>query len=619
MHIHTGLFDHMVLQRTAAQVSDASFSGECALEGTVRACVLQDGAVVPGFADRPVGEARLGRLTGRLQGVPVGGPYTIRLDVAPAGAGASAVIDDVLVGDVWMIAGQSNAQGFGNRCDAEPPHPLVRAYYMDDRWAVAEDPIHNLDAAVHPVHAALCGGPAPRSSAKGVGPGVSFGVEMQRRTGVPQGLIASAHGGTAMAQWDPALLQDGAACLYGAMLQRFQRNGGRMAGLIWYQGCSDVGGDGPDQYTARMQALIQALRTDCASPELPVVLAQLGRLFGTTTYLPAWNRMQDLQRRLAEHIPHCAVVPTIDLPLDDHIHIGGKGQQRLGRRMAQAMQVLTGDAPGACPPIEVAGVTVHFDRRTVTTKVMVEFANVTGELQAPGEPAGLMLVDDACATHVFHIALDGNRAILSTMLSPVEVRTRQLYHGYGMAPYCNITDAAGRALPVFGPLPLPQLTAVTPFVQMLRVSPIFPLAGPFEAVAYPQDLAGLELATRTFATILCDRYQEIRAYPGPGILYYACRLQCAEPMAVQLLLGYDGPVTVWLDGRRCFQDPRGTVPATPDAEQIPLHLTAGLHELLLAQGTLAGNAWGIFLRAQRTDQGQEARTPAPGPLPEFLG
>ena len=40
--------------------------------------------------------------------------------------------------------------------------------------------------------------------------------EMLRRTGVPQGLIACAHGGTSMAQWSPKLKRLGGDSLYGA-------------------------------------------------------------------------------------------------------------------------------------------------------------------------------------------------------------------------------------------------------------------------------------------------------------------------------------------------------------------------------------------------------------------
>ena len=63
---------------------------------------------------------------------------------------------------------------------------------------------------------------------------------MHRVTGIPQGIIACADGGTSMQQWDPARKSEGGKSLYGATLRRVQKNGGKVAGVIWYQGESDA-------------------------------------------------------------------------------------------------------------------------------------------------------------------------------------------------------------------------------------------------------------------------------------------------------------------------------------------------------------------------------------------
>lgn len=65
----------------------------------------------------------------RLQGIPVGGPYTVTLD------GQSYA--DIYVGDVWLLGGQSNMAGVGHttlRDCADLGDPTVRAFYMTDRW-----------------------------------------------------------------------------------------------------------------------------------------------------------------------------------------------------------------------------------------------------------------------------------------------------------------------------------------------------------------------------------------------------------------------------------------------------------------------------------------------------
>ena len=70
-------------------------------------------------------------------------------------------------------------------------------------------------ACVDPVHVDLGvvrGGPP--DTVRGVGPAVAFAQEMFRRTGVPQGILACAHGGTSMSQWDPKLKKLGGKSLY---------------------------------------------------------------------------------------------------------------------------------------------------------------------------------------------------------------------------------------------------------------------------------------------------------------------------------------------------------------------------------------------------------------------
>ena len=61
-------------------------------------------------------------------------------------------IRDILVGDTWILAGQSNMEGGGHLERALNAHPMVRALFMDDRWDTAKTPIHNIEAVVDQVH-----------------------------------------------------------------------------------------------------------------------------------------------------------------------------------------------------------------------------------------------------------------------------------------------------------------------------------------------------------------------------------------------------------------------------------------------------------------------------------
>lgn len=604
MKIQVGLFDHMVLQRNTENVSDAVFAGTSTTTGTLRAQVLRVGKPVAGYEDASLGQAEGGTFTGRLQGLPVGGPYRIELRVVDA-AGISLdalTIDDVLVGDVWILGGQSNMQGCGVMEGAESPNPMVRAFYMDDRWDVARDPIHNICDTVDQVHIDLCGGTRPgRDTVRGVGPGVSFGAGMFQMTGIPQGVIACAHGGTSMSQWDPKLKRRGTRSLYGAMVRRFSKNGGKVAGVVWYQGCSDADPVNAPLYTKRMKALVAAMRKDLGNTQLPFVAVQISRVCGQQTYNPNWNSVQEQERRLPEVIRHTAVVSAIDLSLDDGIHISGPDQCRLGRRLAQAMQSLLDSK--VTPPIALKRVSLKRNNIAGTADVIVEFDNVIGGLQALGRPSGFELVDDSGAhDDIFRIDLQGNTAILHASITTADATSRKLHYGYGTAPYCNITDAADRAVPVFGPITIGKPRAVTPFVRTLRLSALQPSAEKLHALGFPTDLAALGFETRSFPGWFCEIHQTLASLaPKDVTLFYACRFTCAEPMKLAALLGYDGPLKVWIDGEQVFHDPNGTNPADPSDAKVPFAVSAGSHELVAAIGSNHGNAYGIALRLERLD------------------
>jgi sialate O-acetylesterase len=598
MIIETGLFDGMVLQRDKHNLCAARFSGNCAGAGLVVARVTRGrGDVLKGFERKRAGAARGGVFRGRLDGLPAGGPYAIELRIeAGRRIVESVTVWDVLVGDVWLLGGQSNMEGIGLLKDAAQPRAQVRAFYMDDRWGVARDPIHNLGDAVDQVHLDINGGtPIRRDPRVGTGPGVAFGREMLRRTGVPQGLIACAHGGTSMQQWDPALKSLGGRSLYGAMLRRFRKNGGRVAGVVWYQGCSDAFNEGAARYTRRMRALVRALRRDFGDPALPLVAVQIAGVFMEYSFKEIfWNLIQDQQRRLPEVIRRCAVVPAVDLGYDDAIHISGQDQQRLGRRLAQAMAALRGDRRAGPPPIALRSATIEDSR------VKIVFENVIGGLCAAGKPTGFTLSGPKPTNVIYRVEVRGNTVWLHTSATPQVLASLQLYYGYGLSAHCNITDAADRSLPVFGPLPLGVPLAGSEFVTTWRVSRALPSAGKLHGLDYPKDLPALRLRPREFAGTFVDLHLDLfRCAPEDRLVFLAARLDCPEKMRLGIGLGYDGPVKLWLDRKLRFFDPEGTNPAIVDKKVIPFQARAGRHEILVALGSNNGKAWGIWLRFLR--------------------
>ncbi|MDD5675394.1 MAG: sialate O-acetylesterase [Chitinivibrionales bacterium] len=623
MNIIVGLFDNMVLQRNNKNVSAAGFSGESNHRGILVANVYKGKTALKQFKNVRVGVADGTAFSGRIIGLAVGGPYTIMLAIIDT-LGATldkTKISNVLVGDVWVLAGQSNMEGIGRTKHALPPHAFTRAFYMDDRWDIAADPLHQLDKAVDKVHL----GAAVKPPEIGVGPGVAFAQELFKRTNIPQGLIACAHGGTFMSQWDPKLAHLGSGSFYGAMLRRIVKNGGAVAGFFWYQGCSEAGPAEVPLYTPRMRELVDAVRCDCRDKSLPVIMVQIARVIESIGNGRAWNAIQEQQRLLPKSIKNLVVVPAIDLDLDDSIHLAGDAQNRLGLRCAQAALALKYRDRRYKAPITFKNAVVVRDRSTGLPTIVVSYKNVVGHLVAPGRPSGFDLSEspETLTNHyIWKTTLAGDRIILNYNSPAAPSGERFLFYGFGTNPYCNITDAADRSLPVMGMVPVIDRRLKTSFAQHIRISNFFPSPDKLQTLSYPSAKEELKFTSREYTTYFCSVREDIVALGSQDRhVFYALSLECPEPMKLAVWLGYDGPLKVWIDGKIKLHDPHGTNPALPEDAKIVFTAEKGVHEIMVALGTNHGLAWGIFLQLERLDVKKHlyAKNPEKYPLPKLLG
>jgi hypothetical protein len=607
MQTLTGLFNGCVLQRVKGNISDALLDGECASRGDVKVRVYKGSGKLKKFDGIVCGRANGTTFKGVLRGLPAGGPYAIELWIEDRRGKIleRCKCSNVLVGDVWLCAGQSNMQGVGVISQAAKPHPKVRAFYMDDSWRVAKDPIHKLWEAVDSVHNTLKGRQiVPKEILVGVSPAVAFGQEMLRRTGVPQGLIACAHGGTSMASWSPKNTEP--STLYKASIRRGRKNGGKIAGIIWYQGESDANPQAAEVYTPRMKELVAHFRKDFRQPGLPFVAVQIGRHIANAGsqvgVANAWNWIQDQQRRLHTVIRYLATVPSVDLTLDDNIHINGNDQNVLGRRMAEAADVLRRGAAAGRLPIDLKSVGMQTNKRTGGMDIVVEFANVRGKLRASGGyPTGFVLSDGSLGNHIYRVDLQGSKAFLRTYVGRPDAQLKQLCYGAGYNPYCNIVDDFGRPLPAISGVKLGATRAVTDFITAPEVSAIQPSAGKLETLQYP-DADTLGFKVRRFSSTFCDLHLELGALaPNDVLVYFRTSFECPEAMRLALMVGYDGPLKIWIDGQEKFHDPNGTNPARPDDARVLFNAPAGKHEILVALASNFGAAWGICLHLERLD------------------
>lgn len=408
---------------------------------------LQTGAVLQRGPD---GSAQVRLDGGQVLTLPSGGPHH------------TGPVDDVLVGDLWILAGQSNMEGYGRFPALEAASGWVRCFGSDERWAVAEEPLHQLGRSPRPVHREIWrvhGETRPPAALRlqGTGLGLAFGKALSGQLGVPIGLIPCAQGGTTLEEWDPAGRNDPQGSLYGALLSRVQVCGGGVAGLLWYQGESEALNGSWPTYEQRTEALFAALRADLRAPELPILMVQLGRYVADERagLVDGWNGVRDAQRRLAARLPGVRLVAAIDLDLDDPIHLSTSGLRRLGVRLVAAalgqsalmleeVQWIRGPSAGLADPNG--------------SQLRLTFSQVQGSLLAPGRALGFTLRDPSGTElyRIYHVTLYGQSVTLHLGADPLP-RETALWYGWGLNPVCTIIDEQHQGLPTFGPVPLPNV------------------------------------------------------------------------------------------------------------------------------------------------------------------
>lgn len=390
-----------------------------------------------------------------LSNIPVGGPYTLLVD---AGDGMIEKIPGLMIGDLWVLAGQSNMDGCGKLMNLEPPSPQVHCFYYTEKWGIAKDPICRLLDSIDPVHwpADVQDIQAARAfdykfREIGASLGVRFGKEIVKATGVPIGLIVCSHGGTSIEQWDPSLKEEGGRSLYGSMLRRVEACGGRVAGVLWYQGESNAVPATAGTYKAKMRAFIETVRQDFGAPSLPFLQVQISRFFGGPEFFTpdTWNLVQQVQLELAQEMKNVGIVSAIDSTLDDIIHIDTESLKRVGTRLAElALSMVYGKKTprnGLMP----ATVEVHPKDRRV---VRIVFKNVRGKLMPPKGVLGFY-VENSTGERIAILDARAEDKQVTLILEKSLDRGAKLWYGRGFNPRTNLRDTQFAA-PVFGPVVL---------------------------------------------------------------------------------------------------------------------------------------------------------------------
>ncbi|QJU60902.1 sialate O-acetylesterase [Sphingomonas sp. AP4-R1] len=232
--------------------------------------------------------------------------------------------------DVYILAGQSNMSGRGLLADLRPDEkvvdPGIMLYGNDGRWRPALDPLDDATGQVDEV--------SSDNALPAVGPGLTFARTLRRQQRRPITLVPCAKGGSSISRWKP---DESRSSLFGSCIARVKEAGGRLAGILWYQGESDAETPSAEaeQWPRRFSEMVAAFRDRLSAPRLPILFVRIGDRpdnKGDFAKFPSWTLIQSLQSNV--HLRCVFMVDAGGLPRkEDRLHLTTGAQRILGERL----------------------------------------------------------------------------------------------------------------------------------------------------------------------------------------------------------------------------------------------------------------------------------------------
>ena len=354
-----------------------------------------------------------------------GGPYTVTFK-----GNNTIVLDNVLIGEVWVCSGQSNMEWSSlnglPQMDAELPNsanPNIRFFHIPKTTALT--PQDDCTATWTECN------PETLKSFSAVA--YYFGKQLQQKLNVPIGLINTSWGGTPAEVWTPEELVEkdpelkaAAAKIgvtnwwpnapgraYNAMIAPITSY--NIAGAIWYQGESNAGT--ASTYKELMTTLIDSWRKDW-NKDFPFYYVQIAPFAYGNKNIGALLR--EAQTQTLTH-PNTGMAVITDL-VDDVKNIHPKNKQDVGARLAAWALSETYKKEGIAykspmyknMEVNKNKVTVYFDNAPNGLIIKGEEKKAT-EFYIAGDDKNFLPAD---------VKIDGDHVILSNkqIKNPVAVR-----------------------------------------------------------------------------------------------------------------------------------------------------------------------------------------------------
>ena len=400
-----------------------------------------------------------------------GGPHTLTVK------GKNTVtFEDVLIGEVWVCAGQSNMRWSVNEAN-DPDLEKVAAKFPNIRFISVpqvgtQEPQWNFKGKW-----VVC---TPETVGDFSAVGYFFGRQLHQTLGVPVGLINNAWGGSAADAWvkrdklaaHPRLkaIHDRWVKLETAekpdekQMKGQQRPGNihsgvltpsigyGIKGVIWYQGEQNSGR--AHQYRELFPFMIASWREEWGLGDFPFYWVQLADFMAEKTEPgdSAWAELREAQTMTMKAVPNGGEAVIIDLGEGKDIH--PKKKQDVAKRLARWALAETYKVPGiACRSPR------YKSMEKQGTKIVLSFDDVTGGGWRPfdvAEPRGFTIAgaDKKFVPAKAAIAKDGRIEVWSDAVAdPAAVR-----YAWADNPVCNMYSAAGLPLTPFRTDDFPGMT-----------------------------------------------------------------------------------------------------------------------------------------------------------------
>lgn len=375
--------------------------------------------------------------------------------------GDKTTISNVLSGEVWVCAGQSNMEmpvkGFGN-CPVEGYNKAVMnaneykgIHYVKIPSVMSTKPLDDSQCEWKVI--------SPETVGDASATGYFFAPAINKTLNIPVGLVMANKGGTRVESWlDRDYLEKNTTESLDsmAMIKKFPYDYLRpllwgngtfspilkytVKGIIFYQGCSNVG-DPAGQYTKRLNDLVSQWRRDFKLGEIPFYFVQIAPYFNSDVNGDWGPKLREQQFNASKKIPNSGIVCTDDLvyPYESQqIHPSQK--QQVGERLAlQALNKTYGMKDIWCESPEFKDMKISNDTC---------YINLKNDYNAISRYEDIHGFEVAGADKVFHKANASYYWTKGLIITCPEVKTpvavRYAFRNWG---YGNVKN--GALLPLF--------------------------------------------------------------------------------------------------------------------------------------------------------------------------